>query len=80
MTIYGVVAIGLGVVPLEEWRQAATVADAVSDFCAAHQTPRAPADYLGIDPGWSAVQWAAEGYVWAWDFDLSLLVQVLAVP
>lgn len=80
MSIYGVVKIAPGVVPLEEWRQAATADHAVADFCAAHQTPRAPADYLGIDPGWSAVQWAAEGYVWAWDFDLSLLVQVLAVP
>ncbi len=73
--IIGVARIGPGIVPLEEWRDAQDAAAAVGAFCARHQTPKNPADYIGIDPGWASVQRPSDGYVWAWDFDLATLVQ-----
>ena len=78
--IAGIVRIDVGIVPLEEFRIAATPAAAVTTFCGEYTPPLSEGDYLGIDTGWASVQRPADGYVWAWDFDLSLLVQVLAVP
>ena len=74
--IAGIVKIAAGVVPIEEFRIAANPAAAVAEFCAEYTPPFDVADYLGIDPGWSAVPDAAEGYVWAWDFGASALVEM----
>ena len=72
--IAGIVRIDVGIVPLEEFR-AATPAAAVTTFCSEYTPPLSEADYLGIDTGWASVQAPADGYVWAWDFATSALVQ-----
>jgi len=41
------------VVPVLEFRQAATTADAVTDYVNDYTPPRDPADYVGVDSGWS---------------------------
>jgi hypothetical protein len=76
--IAGIAKVGAGVVALEEFREGSDPAAAVAAFCAEYSPPLAEAAYLGIDTGWPAVQSAADGYVWAWDFDLSALVQKAA--
>ena len=73
--IAGIVRIDAGIVPLEEFRIAATPAAAVTTFCAEYTPPLSEGDYLGIDTGWASVQAPADGYVWAWDFGTSALVQ-----
>ena len=77
--IVGIVKVGPGIVALEEFRESASPSAAVTAFCSEYTPPLVEADYLGVDTGWSSVQSAADGYVWAWDFDLSTLVQ-LATP
>lgn len=76
--IVGIAKVGAGIVALEEFRQGSDPAAVVAAFCAEYSPPLAEAAYLGIDTGWSAVQSTADGYVWAWDFDLSTLVQKAA--
>jgi hypothetical protein len=68
----------VGIVPLEEFRIAANPAAAVAAFCAEYTPPLSEGDYLGIDTGWASVQTPADGYVWAWDFDASALVEKAA--
>ena len=76
--IVGIVKVGPGIVSLEEFRESIDPAAAVAAFCTEYTPPLDEADYLGIDTGWSAVQSAADSYVWAWDFALSALVQKAA--
>ncbi len=73
--IAGIVRIDAGIVPLEEFRIAATPAAAVTTFCSEYDPPLSEGDYLGIDTGWASVQTPADGYVWAWDFASSTLVE-----
>ena len=74
--IVGIVKIDAGIVPLEEFRIAANPAAATAAFCGEYTPPFDIADYLGIDTGWASVQRAADGYVWAWDFASSALVEM----
>ena len=74
--IAGIVRIDAGIVPLEEFRIAATPAAAVAEFCGEYAPPLSEGDYLGIDTGWASVQTPADGYVWAWDFDTSAIVEM----
>ena len=74
--IAGIVKIGPGIIALEEFRVASTPAVAVAAFCSEHAPPLTEADYLGIDTGWTVIPDAADGYVWAWDFGTSALVQM----
>jgi hypothetical protein len=74
--IAGIVKIDAGIVPLEEFRIAANPVAATAAFCGEYTPPFNGADYLGIDTGWASVQRAADGYVWAWDFASSALVEM----
>ncbi len=74
--IAGIVRIDAGIVPLEEFRIAATPAAAVAAFCGEYDPPLSEGDYLGINTGWASAQRAAEGYVWAWNFASSALVEM----
>lgn len=47
--IVGIVKIGTGLIALEEFRNAETIAEAVSAFCNENSTPLNTSDYLGID-------------------------------
>ena len=71
--LVGIVKIGSGSVPLEEFREGSDPAAAVAAFCAA--PPTDPADYLGIDTGWLPGD-ARLGSSWAWDFTGGALVQI----
>lgn len=64
-----------GLQPVEEFRDAATPADAVAAFCAEYTPPRDPADYLGEPTGWAAGA-AQLGRSWAWDSAALDLVEV----
>ena len=63
------------VVPAREFRQAASTADAVTDYVNDYTPPRDPADYVGIDSGWSPG--APELQSW-WAVDGGVLVERLA--
>ena len=76
--IVGIVRVDGGIVPLEEFRAAPTPAVAISAFCAEYTPPLSESDYLGIDTGWTSVQAAAAGSVWAWSFGPSVLVELAA--
>lgn len=65
-----------GQVVCEEFRDAASEADAVDDFVNEYTPPKNAADYLGYDSGWSSYQRPAAGMEWAYDFDSPGLVQV----
>ncbi len=74
--IVGIVKIGPGVVPLEEFREGASAVAAVAEFCGEYTPPFAEADYLGIDSGWATP--AAElRKQWGYDFDVSALVEIV---
>jgi hypothetical protein len=60
---------------VEEFRIALSPAEAVTLFVNEYNPPLDPADYVGVDTGWSAVQTPAEGFVWAYDFAAAALVQ-----
>jgi len=64
-----------GLQPVEEFRAAATPADAVAAFCGEYTPPRDPADYLGEPTGWAAGA-AQLGRSWAWDSAALDLVEV----
>lgn len=70
----------VGIVPVEEFRQASDEATAVADFCADYSPPKNPADYLGYDSGWSQYQPPAPTYRWAYDFGSPGLVQQAITP
>jgi len=61
-------------VPVLEFRQAATTADAVTDYVNDYTPPRDPADYVGVDSGWSPR--APELQSW-WAVDGGVLVERL---
>jgi len=63
------------VVPVLEFRQAATTADAVTDYVNGYTPPRDPADYVGVDSGWSPG--ASELQSW-WAVNGGTLVERLA--
>ncbi len=63
------------VVPVLEFRQAASTAAAVTDYVNDYTPPRDPADYVGIDSGWSPG--ASELQSW-WAVDGGVLVERLA--
>ena len=69
--IVGIVKVGPGAVPLEEFREAASTAAAVSAFCAEHSPPLTESDYLGVDGSAVSLQKA-----WAWDFGASALIEI----
>ena len=74
--IAGIIKIEPGIIALEEFRVASTPAVAVAAFCSEYTPPLTEADYLGIDTGWTVIPDAADGYVWAWDFGASALVEM----
>ncbi len=71
--LVGIVLGGVGVVPLEEFREATDPAAAVAAFCVS--PPANPADYFGVDTGWPAGD-ARLLLAWAWDFTGGALVQI----
>ena len=75
--IVGIVKVGPGIVPLEEFREGASTAAAVAEFCGEYSPPFTEADYLGIDSGWTAPTPELLKQ-WAWDFDTSALVEIVA--
>ena len=73
--IIAIVSSAGGLQPVEEFRDAATPADAVAAFCAEYTPPRDPADYLGEPTGWAAGA-TQLGRSWAWDSAALDLVEV----
>ena len=76
--IVGIVKIGPGIVPLEEFRKGTSTVEAVAEFCGEHTPPLAGADYLGIDPGWTAPMPKLRRQ-WGYGFDVSALVEIVIV-
>ena len=74
--IVGIVQIASGIVPLEEFRIAASAVAGRDAFCAAHTPPLDTADYLGINSGWTDPD-PRTLLCWAWNFDTSALVRDL---
>ncbi len=74
--IVGIVKIGPGIVPLEEFRDGSSTASAVAEFCGEYTPPFAEADYLGIDSGWTAPTPELRKQ-WGWNFDTSALVEIV---
>ena len=70
----------VGIIPVEEFREASDEATAVDDFCAGYTPPRDPDDYLGFDTGWSVFQPPAPTYRWAYNFSAPGLVQQALTP
>lgn len=77
--IVAIILNGTGKVPVTEFREAATTADAVSDFCNDYTPPKSTSDYTGYDTGWSSYTAPDEGKRWSYDFQTPGLVQT-AVP
>jgi len=68
--IVGIVRIGAGIVPLEEFRLALDTSEAVAEFCAGPPVLD-PLDYSGVDAtGLNVLS------QWAWDFTNSIFVQI----
>jgi hypothetical protein len=66
----------IGQVRVEEFREAASEAIAVANFCNEYTPPKNPLNFLGFDSGWSVYQSPAAGFFWAYDFGAPGLVQV----
>ena len=62
---------------VEEFRDAETTAAAVTAFCNDYTPPLDPADWLGVDTGWSHYERPPSGYHWVYDHDTE---EVVAVP
>lgn len=76
--IVGIVKTGLGIVQLEEFQFADDVSSAMGVFCQGFEDP---ADYLAFDTGFvDIIPNTTDGYVWAWNFDTSTLVEMPAPP
>jgi hypothetical protein len=69
--IVGIIKIGSGLIPLEEFRPATDLSSAVSSFCSEQAPPLDPIDYLGVDG--AGIDY---GKQWGWDFTNSVLVQI----
>ena len=69
--IVGIVKIGSGIVPIEEFRPGDDVTFAISSFCSEQSPPLDPVDYFGIDG-----VGLDYGKQWAWDFTNSIFVQI----
>ena len=67
---------GTGQVPLEEFREAATTAAALTAFVTAYNTPLNEADYIAHDTGLTKVQRPADGNRWGYDHDTSSMVEL----
>ena len=52
--IVGIVKLGSGVVPLEEFRAGTDVTSVVTSFCNDHTPALNPIDFLGVDTGWTS--------------------------
>jgi len=74
--IVGIVKIGEGLVALEEFREAGSEADAVSDFCSENISPLNVSDYMGINA--DNVDLSKS---WGWDFSEATpsLIEVVIV-
>lgn len=77
--IVAIIHQGTGKVHVEEFRNAADEAAAVTAFCNEYTPAKNPADYLGYDTGWGSYQQTDPGKYWAYDFSSPGLVQV-AIP
>ena len=69
--IVGIVKIGSGIVPLEEFRPGDDVTVAISSFCSEQSPPLDPVDYFGIDG-----VGLDYGKQWGWDFANAGFVQI----
>lgn len=76
--IVGLVKLGAGIVPFEEFRNVESTAVAVADFCTEYTPPLSESDYRGIDMNWPRSKACESGYAWAWDFDKSELAQIVS--
>lgn len=63
-----------GRIVVDSFREAASVEDALAEFCASYAQPQNPAAWSAIDTGWAQYQYAADGCVWYYDYDASALV------
>ncbi len=73
--IVGLIKLGIGVVPFEEFRNVESAALAVTEFCGEYNPPLLESDYTGIDMNWPYSKPCEPGYRWAWNFDTAELVQ-----
>lgn len=81
MIVAIVANVGTGQVKLEEFREAASEAAAVTAFVGEYSPPLDSGDYFGYDTGWSEGQKPSAGKRWAYDFDSPGLVELaLTIP
>lgn len=71
--IVAIVPTGAGTIPVEEFRVATDVLAAVAAFCNEHSPALDPADYVGVDTGWS-MGTDQTLMPWKYDFPSALLV------
>lgn len=67
-----------GKIRIEEFRDAASEAAAVTAFVDEYSPPLAEDDYLGFDPTWAVYQVVPAGSYWAYDFDTPGVVSVVS--
>ena len=73
--IVAIIKQGSGVKDVEEFREAASEAAAVTAFCGEYSPPKTEGDYVGVDTGWGSYQAPAAGKRWSYDHDTPALVQ-----
>jgi len=73
--IVAIASSAAGQQPVIEFRQAADTASAVLAYCNEYSPPLDPADFVGVDTGWSDPD-PRLGYIWAWDSVGAVLVEI----
>ena len=72
--IVAIAPAGTGQVLVEEFREGADVAAAILAFCNAYTPPKNPADWVGLDTGWTEYQQPPIGPKWYYDHSTQALV------
>ena len=67
---------GTGQVPIEEFRDVASTAAALTAFVTDYKTPLNEADYIAHDTGLTKVSRPADGKQWGYDHDASSMVEL----
>lgn len=75
--IFAIVKLGsppvsTGLVPVEEFRKAGTITEAIQEFCSEYTPPKPESEYMG-----SSVDGLNHAGSWAWDFDSSSLISIV---